>query len=34
MEYRQVCLCEPQPCWLCFLMFDLLVKEINWMLEE
>ena len=34
LTYRQVCTCESQPCWICFLMFDLIVKEIEWMLDE
>lgn len=34
MEFRQVCLCEIQPCWICFLIFDLHIKEINLILAN
>ena len=31
---RQVCFCETQPCMICFLLYDLHLKEIEWLLEE
>lgn len=34
LPYRQVCNCEKQPCMICFLILDLLVKEIDEMLKE
>jgi len=33
-KYRQVCVCEKQPCMICFLLYDLHLKEIEWLLEE
>ncbi len=32
--YRQVCTCEKQPCLLCFALYDLYLREIEWMLDE
>jgi hypothetical protein len=34
MKFRKVCNCENQPCWVCFLLLDLYIKEINRMLDE
>ena len=33
-KYLKVCQCEPQPCMICFLLFDLYLREIEWLLEE
>jgi len=32
--YKQVCICEKQPCMICFLLYDLLLIQIEEMLKE
>jgi hypothetical protein len=34
ISYRKVCNCKKQPCLICFCLFTLYLKEIEWLLEE
>ena len=34
MKYRKVCNCEKQPCIICFCLFTLYIKQIEYLLEE
>jgi hypothetical protein len=33
LKYRQVCNCEKQPCYICFCLFTLYLREIDDLLE-
>jgi hypothetical protein len=34
LEYRSVCNCDKQPCYICFCLFTLHLREINEMLDR
>ena len=34
LKYRQVCTCKTQPCYICFCLFTLYLREIDELLEN
>jgi hypothetical protein len=34
IKYRKVCNCEKQPCYICFCLLTLYLREIDEMLKE
>ena len=34
MKLKKVCNCKNQPCWICFLLFDLHLKDIDRLLKD
>lgn len=34
MKFKKVCCCENQPCWICFLILDLHLKDIDRLLND
>jgi len=34
LKYRKVCVCQKQPCLICFCLFTLYLREINELLNH